>query len=522
MSGQGMKIRAKLKYRDAISLYSDSDLSIKCICERTGIGFCAFCSYLSKHHRDLILKRHNLTSYTHVKLRGSRGQTTASHYKYKGAIEACDSIEYIEYNISQIARIFDVDCSSLATQLRKHYPEIVPRRELERKKMGIHVNLQYGVRKWTKEAYKVAVEMLDSTDVTIEEAANECNVSPDGLREHILAYYPQITLQRQQKRTKAVGQKIRGKRNGNWAIHEPNKNTIAKYESAIDLYRNTSLSIQEIAAISEVNIGSFRYYLRTWSPELMVQRRGFDEGIPFEQTKRYKKTTAEKYADAIDRLKNTDETTAKVAAEFGLNPEVFRMYVKEHYPELTAVRGMTKAENGRTVSNRSAEKYAEALRLYESTSESLKSIASRLGLIYNSLGGFIRRNYPEAIEKHNSLLITARERFQDGIKKLQESDATINTVMSEMGYNEYFREYVRSNYPELLEIKRQRKKITKTRVALDKYASAIDLMQSTSVPMKEIAEKFDLNIHSFRKYICKHRPDLMGRKIKTNRFKRTE
>lgn len=194
----------------------------------------------------------------------------------------------------------------------------------------------------------------------------------------------------------------------------------------------------------------------------------------------------------------------------------------EHYPELTAVRGMIKVENGRTVSNRSVEKYAEALRLYESTSESLKSIASRLGLIYNSLGGYIRRNHTEAIEKHNSLIITAKERSQDGIKKLQESDATINTVMSEMGYNEYFREYVKVNHPELLERKRQRMKITKNKVAADKYALAIDLIQTTSVPMKEVAEKYDLNIHSFRKYIRKHRPELVGRKIKKTKFNRTE
>ena len=87
MLGQRVKISAELKYRDAISLYSESDLSIKNICERTGIGFCAFSSYLSKHHRDLIIKRHNLSGYKNIKLRGNRGQTTASHYKYKDAID---------------------------------------------------------------------------------------------------------------------------------------------------------------------------------------------------------------------------------------------------------------------------------------------------------------------------------------------------------------------------------------------------------------------------------------------------
>lgn len=61
MQGQEVNISTELKYREAITLYSDSDLSIKDICERTGIGFSAFSSYLSKHHRELILKRHNLT-----------------------------------------------------------------------------------------------------------------------------------------------------------------------------------------------------------------------------------------------------------------------------------------------------------------------------------------------------------------------------------------------------------------------------------------------------------------------------
>ena len=70
-----------------------------------------------KHHRNLIIRRHSLTEYANVKLRGCKGQTTSAHYKYKDAIAACDSTEYIEYNISQIARIFDVDCSSLASQL---------------------------------------------------------------------------------------------------------------------------------------------------------------------------------------------------------------------------------------------------------------------------------------------------------------------------------------------------------------------------------------------------------------------
>lgn len=107
----------------------------------------------------------------------------------------------IEYNISQIARIFNVDSLSLLSQLRRHYPEIVPQRERERERMGISANLQYGARKKTTETYNRAIEVLLSSEMTIEEVADECHVSHTGLREYILAYHPEVILDREQKRS---------------------------------------------------------------------------------------------------------------------------------------------------------------------------------------------------------------------------------------------------------------------------------------------------------------------------------
>lgn len=60
---------------------------------------------------------------------------------------------------------------------------------------------------------------------------------------------------------------------------------------------------------------------------------------------------------------------------------------------------MKKAENGKRVSSKSMEKYKEAIQLYATTSESLKSIARRFGLNDCSLGQFIKRNFPELIER---------------------------------------------------------------------------------------------------------------------------
>lgn len=505
------KLETQLKYREAVKLYADTNLPIREICEVTHISITAFSSYISKYHRDLILKRHNLTGFKSVKLRGKKGQTTVAHYKYLDAIQACDNIEYIEYNISQIARIFDVAPSSLLGQLRRHYPDIIPRREKERRRIGITINLQYGARKWAKVGYAKAVQMLQTCDMTIEEVANECEVSHTGLREHLLIYHPMIVQQRELKRNTLVGQKVRGERTGNWQIHAPADATVTKYEEAVKLYRDTSMDIEDIVAVVGVPLGGFRHHLRAWHTNLIVERRGFDSNVEYSETKRYKKSTVEKYADAIERLRTSDLSTAKVAAEHGLNPETFRMYLKEHCPELVKVRGMVKADNGKTVANRSESKYKEAIRLYETTDESLKSIAKRLGIQYNSIGGYIRRNYPEAIERHNALLENMEDRFAEGIARLQNSDATINAVIQEFGYNEYFRQYIKSKHPELLNREIARKKITGTKVAAKKYAEAMEQMRTTTDTMKDICARLGVNISSFRKYISSHAPELMRR-----------
>lgn len=143
-------------------------------------------------------------------------------------------------------------------------------------------------------------------------------------------------------------------------------------------------------------------------PQADQEHRGYEcregEAVDLSRTKQYLKSTAAKYAGAIACLKETGRPTAEVAREFGLHPETFREYVREHEPELAARLGMTRLADGRQVLARSMEKYGEAVRLYETTTEPLRSIADRLGLQYNSVGGFVRRSRPDAIEAHNRLV----------------------------------------------------------------------------------------------------------------------
>lgn len=108
-----------------------------------------------------------------------------------------------------------------------------------------------------------------------------------------------------------------------------------------------------------------------------------------------------------------------------------------------------------------------------------------------------------------SLLASSEQMFAEGVEMLKSGNATIHAVMDECGYNEYFRTYIKSKHPELLHRKTERKPIVRKQKTADKYAAAIECMRNSTDTMKDIAERFGLNIHSFRKYLYKYIPEII-------------
>ena len=407
------------KYRQALELYRTTCLPVKEICARTGVSTSAFRSFIHACHRELLFARYGVEvapgKAATTRLRKRYGQTAASRAKYGEAIRACDDIAYIEYNVSQIAHLFRLNPSGLGNQLRNHYPEIIERRERERRRLGVNDNQHRGVKPWCKEQYAAAVEHLRTTDDTIRRTADLYGLSYPGLREHLLFYHKDLVRKRADKRERAKsGAKVRGALTGNGSRHEPKAGQTEKYREALRLYRDTAMTQRQIAEATGITVTGLRNHLRIWNRELIVEHRGHKwregEDIDLTRTKHYLKSTAEKYAGAIARLKETGRPTAEVAREFGLHPECFRRYLKEHEPELYVRQGMVRTDGGRAMSRRSVEKYGEAVRLYETTTEPLRNIADRLGLQYNSVGGFVRRNRPDAIEAHNRLVAREEKR----------------------------------------------------------------------------------------------------------------
>lgn len=399
------------RYGSALELYRTTQLPVREICRRTGVPFEGFRSYIRRCHRDLLFARHGIAispeQAAEVRLRKPSGQTAASHAKYRDAISACDDMAYIGYNVSQIARLFGLNPSALCNQLRSHYPEVLERRERERRRLGVNDNLHRGVKPWCREQYAEAVEHLRATDDTIRETAALYGLSHSGLREHLLHYCKELVRERDGKRKRAKNNRIRGELTGSGGRHEPRPQSVEKYREAIRLFRTTAMTRKEICAKTGVTAAGLCHHLRIWNRNPLPEHG--DDAARTKSAlscaaKRGPGAAAAKYAEAIGRLKKGGCSTAEAAKEFGLHPETFREYLHEHEPELAAALGRTKLANGRSVLARSAERYDEAVRLYETTAEPLKSIARRLGVPYNSVGGFVRRNRPDAIAAHNRLL----------------------------------------------------------------------------------------------------------------------
>lgn len=398
------------KYSAALNLYSSTGMSISEISARCGVSRKAFANYIQRNHRELMYRRHGIDpSAAGRKLWAAKGQKPATRAKYRRAVEACDSEEYIDLNISQIARLFGVDASGLSNQLKTHYSEILERRENERQRLGIADNHRRGARVSTQEAYAEPLRLLIETDMTIEEAAEACAVSFTGLRQYILHYHKELVAARESRRAEGKKKPGIGRMSGNGSIRRPRAAEAEKYAEAVELYRSTSLTAREICAITGHDSRAFGNHMRMWHQRLIFERNGLTMpenssdrpglgGIPH-----YSGAVSEKYAPAIEALEAGEQSVESVARRFGFIPEVFRAYLKKHRPELWKSMGMTELPNGRRVSRRSTGKYSAAIELYRTTPEPLKSIAERLGINYNSIGGFLRRNMPEIIEAHNAL-----------------------------------------------------------------------------------------------------------------------
>ncbi|MDE7419876.1 MAG: hypothetical protein K2N35_06680 [Muribaculaceae bacterium] len=370
---------ARDKYADAVSLYASSTLSIREIAEQTGLSPKALSHHLSHHHRPLLFKRYDLDiteADRPVKIKSPRGQSRKTHLKYKEAIEAAGDIAYIELNISQIARIFDLNPTGLSTQLKVHYPDIIPAREALRKRLGIADGLHRGPLPNCKDAYEDAVPAYRDSDLTIQEVADRFGISRSGFGQHMRFYHHDAIAAKARRRNESkriYHERETGALSGNGQRYGPKQQTSDLYAAALRLYEDGSKTIEEVVRETGVPPTGFKHYLDQWHRDVRQSRKD------------------RKYDEAIASLRATPRSVAAVAKEFSLNADVFREYLKHHAPDLAEEQGMVRLENGKLVKKTAWDKYRPAIEEYRKEGGSLRAIALKHGLTYTSVFSFLKR-----------------------------------------------------------------------------------------------------------------------------------
>ena len=67
------------------------------------------------------------------------GPSPETVQKYREAVQACMSIMNLSLNVADIARMYNLDPQCLRGQLKRHYPEVIRRRNELREKLGYEV-----------------------------------------------------------------------------------------------------------------------------------------------------------------------------------------------------------------------------------------------------------------------------------------------------------------------------------------------------------------------------------------------
>ena len=431
------------------------------------------------------------------------GQHVETEAKYREAIFACYDISYIQMTVSEVAHHFGVSPTGLGNQLRNHFPDLCDERENIRKRLGCANNIHHGALPGSVAKYSKAVKMLDETDLTVQEVAQICDVSPAGLRQHVIYYHKHIAERRHLLRvTLSKKGVLIGEKNGINRYRGPKKETIEKYSPALELYRTTSLSLEEIALRTDVSLSGLRSYLHSWHKSDVVRRRGIEEYFSEEdlrlidsgervvEAKRYSPSTAEKYAPAMKMIQGGASLSEAARCCGFPNTDNLRWYLRKHDSSLLAkavAASRITLPEGTSCPVESWNLFKDAVNDYVSTDEPLKSIARRYGLRHTSLRSFLGRNFPKAV--------ALRREKETGKTEQRKADSQARKEACE---------------------KRRKDRMGMTAA---KYADSIAAFATGEKPLAQVAEEFGLNKSALGTYVRTHYPGLVEnrRKVRAER-----
>ncbi|MBQ6198845.1 MAG: hypothetical protein IJQ61_01070 [Bacteroidales bacterium] len=349
------------------------------------------------------------------------GQSPETEQKYREAVQACMSILNLPLNVADIARMYNLDPQCLRGQLKRHYPDVIPKRNELRAKLGYVVFDQSRLHQSSMEKYVPAVKMLKETDLTVKEVAERCGVTYLGLQQHLIYYHKEVAELRLGKRMQALSGSVAvGGKDCNNRPVGPSATMQARYAPAIRMAQETDLPLTEIARRCGVEPRGLQGYFQKWHRDLMEERQRKREEalLQRKEAARPKVSRAEivsvQYAPTVDMIRN-GMSLSEAAVAVNTSPGNLRSWLKSHYPEVLDIscNGMIKTPEGVKMKRATYEQYKViAQYMAEHPLERSKDVAKRFGVPDSSLHKVLSRSFPDIWEKHLEACSREREHRQ--------------------------------------------------------------------------------------------------------------
>ncbi len=312
---------------------------------------------------DELIRDSDVRNLSHADIRrmSDEKRQAVAKKKYAAAIEMYASTDL---TLKQIADLCGVKPGALSLHIGRHHRNLLFNRYglAADSPAGLDVKVKSisGQSLVTQNKYKTAIEACSDPaymKYTVSEVAHLFKLDPTAFASQLRAHYPDILSVREAMRRELgfADNLHRG----------PRPSSIATYSKAVEMYRDTDLTIPKVAEICGVSKGGFIQYLRFYHKEVMELKAAARS----ERSKQnaQKKKGENKEAAPID--------PATLELPTGDTPQKQRTF----------------------------EKYRAALYEYATTTTPLKEVAARHGFPYESLFSFVTRNCPEARAAHLKL-----------------------------------------------------------------------------------------------------------------------
>jgi|GEM_PF-2018168 len=438
--------------------------------------------------------------------------------------------------------------------------------ELKREYLVFRHTARYGQHPETEARYREAViacKSFENLTLTIQEIARMYDLKPECLRNQLKRHFPNV-IQEREKLRDMMGYAIPGNKG-------LKNNTIKQYAEAIEMLRDASLTVKEVASRCGVSYQGLQQHLIFYHKDIAEKRMlsrtdsllrpvvagtitgsgGIHQPRP---------GVVALYAPALELYRTTQMSVPEIAKRCGVAPHNFESYIRKWHKDDMEERRLQREERIRrkkeqeetrskcTLSQKARMKYGRAVE-YLSAGMTLTQTASELGVDVTNLSGWLRRNQPEVLEickvgmmRLPSGKLVSRKTWEKYEPVAQyvcthPSKPTVFVAEKFAVPTSSLVKHLSVYYPDVWErhcrccaekAAREREKLKKEgtdgaaprtdkeKMVREKYAAAIELYSSGKKSVAQVAEESGLGKAALGSYLRAHHPDLIENRCKVH------